>query len=116
VEVHISRSCCKFLLITLVNKALFGIVQVRMLTIKGMIGKAGSNRDSFIQADLGDTKDGNILSIGAALDERHKIDDLVTGVHFDITIDGRLCYIKKDFKSLRCVGNVKGVTVLKGTG
>ena len=107
-----------------------GIVIIRtgagrdVLSINGMIGKVHRDyrRENYLDADLGEGV--NMLSLGAALNVEAKNGyvikmerrDFLAGVQFDNTEgNGKVCYIKGDFKSKRCVGNVKGVSIFKGS-
>lgn len=85
-----------------------------VLSINGMIGKVESNKENYLVADLG--ADGNMLSMGAALGIGAERGKLMSGVVFDNTGGaGRVCFRAGDFRSLRCVGNVRQVTIFKGS-
>lgn len=87
-----------------------------VLSINSMVGKMEStyNKEDYLVADLG--ADGNMLSMGAALGVEQARESLVAGVVFDNTGGaGRVCFLKGDFKSTRCVGTVKQVTIFKGS-
>jgi len=87
-----------------------------VLSINSMVGKLGDNynREDYLVADLG--ADGNMLSMGAALGIGQKRGSLVAGVVFDNTGGaGRVCFLKGNFKTEKCVGTVKQVTIFKGS-
>ena len=85
-----------------------------VLMINGMVGNIDYSNKDFLVADLG--ADGNMLSIGVALGFENKRDKLVAGVWFDNSYGkGQVCYLKGDFMSTTCVGNVKHVTIFKGS-
>ena len=85
-----------------------------VLSINSMVGRPGDSRTNYLVADLG--ADGNMLSMGAALGIDRKRGDLVAGVIFDNTGGrGQVCFLKGDFRSRRCVGNVRQVTIFKGS-
>jgi len=85
-----------------------------VLSLNSMIGDVNSNKQDFIVSDLGE--DGNLLSLGVALGIERKRGDLLAGVIFDNTGgNGKICYLKEDLKSKRCVGHVKKVTIFKGS-
>lgn len=85
-----------------------------VLSINGMVGTVESSKGDYLVADLG--ADGNMLSMGAALGFNAKRGEVVSGVKFDNTRGmGRVCFRKGDFRSLRCVGNVRQVTIFKGS-
>lgn len=87
-----------------------------VLAINSTVGKLGDNynREDYLVADLG--ADGNMLSMGAALGIGQKRGSLVAGVVFDNTGGaGRVCFLKGNFKTEKCVGTVKQVTIFKGS-
>ncbi|KAJ7386526.1 hypothetical protein OS493_008662 [Desmophyllum pertusum] len=85
-----------------------------VLSINAMIGKVYSNKRDYLVADLG--ADGNMLSMGAALGIGAKRGSFVAGVVFDNTGGaGKSGFRKEDFRSYRCVGHVKHVTIFKGS-
>ena len=85
-----------------------------VLSIQAVIGNPGNGRDTYVLADLG--ADGNMLSLGAALNIGMDKDSLVAGVVFDNRRGGgNICFLLKDFKTRGCVGWAKKVTIFKGS-
>ncbi|KAL9950615.1 hypothetical protein ACROYT_G043138 [Oculina patagonica] len=83
-----------------------------VLSINGVIGDGGNSKN-YLVADLG--ADGNMLSVGAALPKAYNSNSAVVGILLDNSYGlGRLCYRKDNF-ALRCVGNVRNVTIFKGS-
>ena len=85
-----------------------------VLSINGMVGKVDSSKENYLVADLG--ADGNMLSMGAALGIGVERGKLMSGVVFNnVRGAGKVCFRAGDFRSLRCVGNVRQVTIFKGS-
>lgn len=85
-----------------------------VLSLNSMIGAYDSNKEDFIVSDLGE--DGNLLSIGVSLNIGRKRGELLAGVIFDnIGGEGKICYLKEDLKTQRCAGNVRNVSIFKGS-
>ena len=85
-----------------------------VLSINAMVGRPGDSRTNYLVADLG--ADGNMLSMGSALGIERKRGNLVAGVIFDNTGgQGQVCFLKGNFRTRRCVGNVRQVTIFKGS-
>ena len=85
-----------------------------VLSINSMIGKLDSSKEDFLVSDLGD--DGNLLSLGNTVGVGRERGKLLGGVIFDNTGGhGKICFLKEDLKSQRCVGNARRVTIFKGS-
>ena len=85
-----------------------------VLSINAMVGRPSDSRTNYVVADLG--ADGNMLSMGTALGIGRKRGNLVAGVIFDNTGgQGKICFLKENFRTRRCVGNVRQVTIFKGS-
>lgn len=88
-----------------------------ILSIGGLIGEPNDPRTNILDADLGVAKgEANVFSVGYLLDTDRRRDDLIGGVKFDNTAgEGRVCYLKRDLVTWRCVGKVTGVNIFKGS-
>ena len=88
-----------------------------ILSIGGSVGEPSDPRTTILKVNLGSTAEANVLSLGYALNaDVAGRKDLIAGVVFDNTGgQGKVCFVKYDLVTLRCVGNVQGVTVLKGS-
>ena len=84
-----------------------------VFVMSGMVGRNEYTKNDFLVVDLG--ADGNLLSIGATLNIGGKRGSLSSGIFFDNSYgDGDLYFMKGDW-GWRRVGNVKGVTIFKGS-
>ena len=88
-----------------------------ILSIGGLIGEPNDGRTNILDGDLGVAKgEPNAFSVGYLLDTDRGRDDLIGGVKFDnIAGEGRVCYLKRDLVTWRCVGKVRGVNIFKGS-
>ena len=88
-----------------------------IFSIGGLIGEPDDDRTDILDADLGGAEDeANVFSIGYLLDKDRGRADLIAGVKFDNTAgEGRVCYLKRDLVTWRCVGKVKRVNIFKGS-
>ena len=85
-----------------------------VLSINAVIGNPGNGRTTYVLADLG--ADGNMLSLGAALNIGMDKNSLVAGVVLDNKQGrGNICFLLKDFKTVSCVGWAKKVAIFKGS-
>ena len=85
-----------------------------VLTVPARVLMPSNNREDMLVADLG--AGNNLLSVGSTLNLKRKYSDMVAGVVFDnIGGVGRLCYLKADLITKRCVGNVRGVKLFEGS-
>ena len=84
-----------------------------VFVMSGMVGRNEYTKNDFLVVDLG--ANGNLLSIGATLNIGGKRGSLSSGIFFDNSYgDGDLYFMKGDW-GWRRVGNVKGVTIFKGS-
>lgn len=88
-----------------------------ILSIGGLIGEPNDPRTNILDGNLGEAKgEANVFSVGYLLDTDSRRDDLIGGVKFNNTAgEGRVCYLKRDLVTWRCVGKVKGVNIFKGS-
>jgi len=88
-----------------------------IFSVGGLIGEPDDGRTNILDADLG-TSDGgaDVFSVGYLLDNERARADLIGGVKFDNTAgEGRVCYLKRDLVTWKCVGKVKSVDIFKGS-
>ena len=88
-----------------------------IFSVGGLIGEPDDGRTNILDADLG-TSDGgaDVFSVGYLLDKERARADLIGGVKFDNTAgEGRVCYLKRDLVTWKCVGKVKSVDIFKGS-
>lgn len=88
-----------------------------ILSIGGLIGEPNDGRTNILDGDLGVAKgEPNVFSVGYLLNTDRGRGDLIGGVKFDnIAGEGRVCYLKRDLVTWRCVGKVRGVNIFKGS-
>jgi len=88
-----------------------------IFSVGGLIGEPGDGRTNILDADLGANEGGaDVFSVGYLLDKERGRVDLIGGVKFDNTAgEGRVCYLKRDLVTWKCVGKVKGVDIFKGS-
>ena len=88
-----------------------------ILSIGGLIGELTDGRTNILDGDLGVAEgEANVFSVGYLLDTDRSRADLIGGVRFDNTAgEGRVCYLKRDLVTWKCVGNVRGVNIFKGS-
>lgn len=86
-----------------------------LLSINSMIGKVDGSKSDFIVADLG--AGANMLSLGSTLGVgKTKQGELLVGAVFENSNgQGRVCYLREDFKTHRCVGSIRNVQIFKGS-
>ena len=85
-----------------------------VLTVPSWILMPNNNRQDILVADLG--AGNNLLSVGSTISLKRERSKMVAGVIFDNTGgNGKLCYLRADLSTKKCVGTVRGVKVFEGS-
>ena len=85
-----------------------------VLTVPSWILMPDNNRQDILVADLG--AGNNLLSLGSTISLNRERSKMVAGVVFDNTGgNGKVCYLKADLTTKRCVGTVRGVKMFEGS-